>query len=65
MRGAVMLAIALVTLRYGTEMIRSALGCTRDLIRCGSCPFQGLDENCPGRVLQNYIDDAKKRIEEG
>lgn len=52
----------LIILMYGTKDIRSALGCEA---HCGNCPFQGLNENCPGRVLQNYIDDAKKKIQEG
>jgi hypothetical protein len=52
----------LVMLMYGTKDIRAALGCEA---HCGNCPFQGLNEKCPGRVLQNYIDDAKKKIQEG
>ena len=55
----------LIMLMHGTEKVRSALCCTKDQIHCGNCPFQGLNENCPGRVLQNYIDDAKKKIQEG
>lgn len=57
-----MFANQLIILIYATRDVRAALGCEA---HCGNCPFKGLNETCPGRVLQKYIDDAKKRIEEG
>ena len=56
-----MFANTLVLLIHCTGRLRSILGCEA---RCSGCPFRKMEKDCPGRVLQDFIDQERKRINE-
>ena len=56
--------VEFISVIYGTKKIRFGLNCEKAPSACRECPFRKMKKNCPGRALQDFIDQERKRINE-